>query len=79
MGVYMKKVAFSIEGKRLEVSLEEEFANYLEEDLILNSISFDHDNRASELLRLYLKALKQNFDNQKQIEELISHITTFTV
>jgi len=75
----MKKVAFSIEGKRLEVELEEGFANYLQDDLIRNSISFNQDNRASELLRLYLKALKQNYDNQKQIEELLSHISTFSV
>ncbi len=75
----MKKVAFSIEGKRLEVELEDRFADYLEEDLIKNGISFDRDNKATELLRLYLKAMKRNFDSENQIEELISHIKTFSV
>ena len=79
MGVYMKKVAISIEGKRLEVELENEFADYLVEDLTRNNISFDRDNKAAELLRLYLKAMKKNYDTQKQIEEMISHISTFSV
>jgi len=75
----MKKVAISIEGKRLEVELEDGFAEYILEDLTRNNISFDRDNKASELLRLYLKAMKKNHDAENKIEEIISRITTFSV
>ena len=79
MGVYMKRVAFSIEGKRFDIELEDGFANFLSDDLIKNEISFDRDNPASKLLKSYLKSLKQNYDNQKRIEELLQHISTFSV
>ncbi len=75
----MKKVAFSIEGRRFEVELEDGFADYLEEDLLQNQIVLDRNNGVSLLLRAYLKALKQDYDSQNQIEEMISHISTFSV
>ncbi len=79
MGVYMKKVAFSIEGRRFEVELEDGFADYLEEDLVQNKFVEDRNNGISLLLRAYLKALKQDYDSQNQIKEMISHISTFSV
>ncbi len=75
----MKKVAFSIEGRRFEVELEDGFADYLEEDLVQNKFVEDRNNGISLLLRAYLKALKQDYDSQNQIKEMISHISTFSV
>ena len=76
IGVYMKKVAFSLGGRRFEMELESEFALYVEDDLTLNGIATDRDNELTKLLRAYLKALKQNYDNEKQIETLLVDILT---
>ena len=76
IGVYMKKVAFSLGGRRFEIELESEFALYVEDDLTLNGIATDRDNELTKLLRAYLKALKQNYDNEKQIETLLVDILT---
>jgi len=72
----MKKVAFSLGGRRFEMELESEFALYVEDDLKLNGIATDRDNELTKLLRAYLKALKQNYDNEKQIETLLVDILT---
>ncbi len=72
----MKKVAFSLGGRRFEMELESEFALYVEDDLTLNGIATDRDNELTKLLRAYLKALKQNYDNEKQIETLLVDILT---
>lgn len=70
----MKKVIFTLEGKRFEVELEKSFADYVEQDLVDNGVAFDRNNEASKLLKLYLKAIKQNFDTEKQIKTLLSAI-----
>jgi len=53
----MKKVAFSLGGRRFEMELESEFALYVEDDLTLNGIATDRDNELTKLLRAYLKAI----------------------
>ena len=76
IGVHMKKVAFSLGGRRFEIELESEFALYVEDNLTQNGIARDRDNELTKLLRAYLKALKQNYDNEKQIETLLVEILT---
>jgi len=67
----VKKVSFSISGKRYEVELENNFAMFVMEKLKESNISADKDNDIPKLLNVYLQALKQNYDTQKQIEELL--------
>ena len=64
----MKKVIFSIAGRRFDVELEDAFAKYVNQDLSDNNIVSDRDNEPAKLLQLYLKAMKKNYDNEEQIK-----------
>ena len=67
----MKKVSFSISGKRYEVELDNNFAMFVMEKLEESNISSERDNDVPKLLNVYLQALKQNYDTQREIEELL--------
>ena len=68
----MKKVVFSIGGKRFEVDLENDFAEYVHQDLAKNDIGLDRDNAISKLLQVYLKAIKKDYDSEQQIQTLLN-------
>ena len=72
----MKKVSFTINGRRFEVELDSDFAFYVKDKLSQSEIVNDRDNDVPKLLNAYLKALKENYDNQRQIEELLVDIST---
>ena len=70
----MQKVSFSINGKRYEVELENDFAMFVVEKLRESGVSSDRDNNIPKLLNIYLQALKENFDTKREIEELLIKI-----
>jgi predicted DNA-binding transcriptional regulator YafY len=72
----MKKISFTINGRRFEVELDNDFALYVLDRLSQSKIVDNRDNDVPKLLNAYLKALKENYDNQKQIEELLVDIST---
>lgn len=67
----MKKVVFIIASRRLEVDLEDDFAQFITDDLIRNKISPDRDNDISQVLQLYLKSMHREFKGEKQIKTLL--------
>jgi len=69
----MKKVIFTLEGKRFEIELENDFADYVTENLMENEISFNRNNEAFKLIKVYLKAMKHNYETEEQIEILINN------
>lgn len=71
----MKKIIFTVGGRRFEVELEDNFAQYVSKDLSTNNIELDRDNEATKLLQVYLKALKHNYDTEEQIKILLSNVT----
>ena len=70
----MKKLIFTLEGKRFEVELENDFATYVHQNLMENSIAFDRNNEASKLLKVYLKSMKKNHEMEEQIKILLNSI-----
>ena len=70
----MKTVIFSLDGKRFEVELENNFADYVQDHLSENGIAFDRNNEISKLLQLCLKTLKHNYDTEEQIKILLSNV-----
>lgn len=64
----MKKVSIMIDGKVFDIDLEDKFAEFLMEDLKLNKISLNKENKKIDILRLYLKALRDNFNIQEHLE-----------
>ena len=69
----MKKVIFTLEGKRFEIELKNDFAEYIIESLSENEISTNRNNEASKLIKAYLKAMKHNYETEKQIKILINN------
>jgi len=70
----MKKIVFTIAGRRLEVDLEDDFASYISNDLLHNKVSLDRDNDISQLLQLYLKSMHKKFQSEEQIKTLLNYI-----
>ncbi|MBD3794489.1 MAG: hypothetical protein IE881_00865 [Epsilonproteobacteria bacterium] len=64
----MKKVSIMIDGKVFDIDLEDKFAEFLMEDLKLNKISLNKENKKIDILRLYLKALRDNFNIKEHLE-----------
>jgi hypothetical protein len=72
----MKKVVFTIASRRLEVDLEDDFAQFITNDLIHNKVSLDRDNDISQVLQLYLKSMHREFKSEEQIKTLLMKIET---
>jgi hypothetical protein len=70
----MKKIVFTIATKRLEVDLEDDFAEYVSTDFLKNEIALDRDNDVSRLLQLYLKTMHKEFQSEEQIKILLNQI-----
>jgi hypothetical protein len=70
----MKKIVFTIATKRLEVDLEDDFAEYVSNDFLKNEIALDRDNDVSRLLQLYLKTIHKEFQSEEQIKILLNQI-----
>ena len=68
----MKKVVFTVSGRRLEVDLDDSFAKYLSNDLAKNGISLTGNNEISQLLQLYLKSLQREYHSEEQIKILMN-------
>ena len=69
----MKKVVFTLEGKRFEIELENDFGDYVTENLMESEISFNRNNEAFKLIKAYLKAMKHNYETEEYIKILISN------
>ena len=67
----MKKLNLSISGNRYEVTLEEDFADFVVEDLEESGIVFGRDNNPSNLLKAYLKIAKKSNSYEDELELLI--------
>ena len=74
----MKKIVFTISGRRLEVDLEDDFAQYVSSDLLKNKVALDGDNDISQLLQLYLKNIHKEFSSEEQIKTLLNQINSST-
>ena len=70
----MKRIVFTIASRRLEVELEDDFANYVSKDLLDNKVSLDRDNEVSQLLQLYLKTIHKEYQSEEQIKILLNTI-----
>jgi len=71
----VKKVEFSINSKKYQVELEDEFALFVIENLSKHNIDSTKNTTVPQLLNAYLQALKENYDNKKKIEELLVEIS----
>jgi len=70
----MKRIVFTIGGRRLEVDLNDDFAAYLAKDLQKNGVNLDKDNEISQLLQLYLKTLHKEYVSDEHITTLLNQI-----
>ena len=67
----MKNVALTVSGKRYEIKLEDDFADFVNEDLQASGINLYTDNQPDKLLKAYLRLAKQATSYEDEIELLI--------
>jgi len=67
----LKKLNLSVSGNRYEVTLEEDFADFVVQDLEESGIIFGRDNNPSNLLKAYLKIAKKSNSYEDELELLI--------
>ena len=67
----MKKLNLSVSGNKYEVTLEEDFADFVVRDLEESGIVFGRDNNPSNLLKAYLKIAKKSNSYEDELELLI--------
>ena len=65
----MKKISLSVLGEKFELELEDEFFEFVKDDLLKLQ-----NPTPKELLFLFLKNKKENFETKKKIEKLILKI-----
>jgi len=67
----MKNVALTISGNRYEIKLEDEFADFVNKDLVKSGVNLNTDNKPDKLLKAYLRLAKQATSYEDEIELLI--------
>jgi len=67
----LKNVALTVSGNRYEIKLEDEFADFVNKDLIEAGVNLNTDNKPDKLLKAYLRLAKQSTNYENEIELLI--------
>ena len=67
----MKNVALTVSGNRYEIKLEDEFADFVNQDLTKAGVNLNTDNQPDKLLKAYLRLAKQATSYEDEIELLI--------
>ena len=67
----MKKVGVTFCGKRYEINLDDEFAEFVENDLKNAGVDFSIDNRPEALLKAYLRIAKQYRKFEHEAEMIV--------
>jgi hypothetical protein len=67
----MKVVGLTVAGNRYEIKLEDEFADFVNNDLKKAGLLLDRDNNPADLFKAYLRLAKQNTSYEDEIELLI--------
>ncbi len=67
----MKVVGLTVAGNRYEIKLDDEFADFVNNDLKKAGLLLDRDNNPADLFKAYLRLAKQNTSYEDEIELLI--------
>ena len=65
-----KKVALTVSGKRYEIKLEDDFADFVNADLTEAGVNLQADNQADKLFKAYLRLAKQATSYEDEIDLL---------
>ena len=67
----MKNVGITLAGTRYEIKLEDDFADFVMQDLTEAGVKLNQDNKGDKLLKAYLRLAKQATSYENEIELLI--------
>ncbi|MFK5976486.1 MAG: hypothetical protein QM493_08270 [Sulfurovum sp.] len=67
----MKNVGITLAGTRYEIKLEDDFADFVIQDLTDAGVKLNQDNKGDKLLKAYLRLAKQATSYENEIELLI--------
>ncbi|WP_457745823.1 hypothetical protein [Sulfurimonas sp.] len=68
-----KKIGLKIRGTRFEVDVEEQFADFLELQMI-KDFSIDGNNDVKTLLQAYVRKSHELFEQNKKIDEILKKL-----
>ncbi|MDM5271427.1 hypothetical protein PGH07_04490 [Sulfurovum sp. zt1-1] len=74
----MKQVGLTISGNRYNISLEDDFADFVYKDLEEAGVELFKDNKPDALLRAYLRLAKQATSYENEIELLIETLDSLS-
>ena len=71
----MREITISINGIKYKAKkLDDEFANFIENNLKESGINLESDNSAERLFMAYLRLASKYHKHEREIEEIISDI-----
>ena len=70
----MKKIALTVSGRRYEITLEDVFADFVNQDLQDAGVEMHQDNKPEKILKAYLRLAKQLSTYDEEISQLIEKL-----
>lgn len=70
----MKSLGVTISGNRYNINLEDDFANFVNSDLMEAGVDLNVDNKPDKLLKAYLRLAKKLTNHESEIEALIDKL-----
>ena len=70
----MKKIALTVSGRRYEITLEDAFADFVNQDLQDAGVEMYQDNKPEKILKAYFRLAKQLSTYDEEILQLIEKL-----
>ena len=70
----MKSLGVTISGNRYSINLEDDFADFVNSDLLEAGVDLSIDNKPDKLLKAYLRLAKRYTNHESEIEALIDKL-----
>jgi hypothetical protein len=71
----MRDIAVTIAGGRYRAkSIDESFADFIEEDMKNSGIQLDRDNSAEKMFVAYLRLISRWYNYEKEIDQILDSI-----
>ncbi len=65
-----KKIGLNISGRRFDVDVEDEFANFLQQQMV-KDFNVDGNNNVKVLLQAYVRKSHELFEQERKVKEII--------
>ena len=67
-----KKISFMIDGKKFDLNIDEDFAPFLQKQMVLD-LNFDGNNEIKKVLEAYIRKTYELYQKEKKIAEILKN------